>query len=338
MSAPTSKKLGFTGRLLLAQGIVLLTGAGTTWLVATWLGPSQFRQHMMGQNGAGMGMGFGGGPNDQAQSAFNTALLVSMSVALLCSVLIALAVSWYLARRVRSSVHAVVDMSAQIASGRFETRVADPGLGSEFTTLSNSLNALADRLGHVEQTRRHMLADLTHEMRTPVATIEAHLEAVEDGVRDLDDETFGVIRSSTARLRRLAEDIGEVSAAEESRPTLHPRPVEVAEVVDAAVAGAHDAYVAKGVTLEGRPAPSATVVVDAERIGQVLANLLENALRHTESGGRVTVASRLSGPSVEISVTDTGTGIEARHLPHVFDRFYRADESRNRTLGGAGWG
>ena len=127
-----------------------------------------------------------------------------------------------------------------------------------------------------------MPADLAHEMRTPLATIDAHLEAIEDGVRHLDSDTVTVLRSSTQRLRRLAEDIGAVSHAE--------------------------------------------------------GNLIDNALRHTPGGGSVTVSCRRVDHWVEYAVADTGEGVAAEHLPHLFDRFYRVDTARDRHHGGSGIG
>ncbi|EON22205.1 ATPase domain-containing protein [Nocardioides sp. CF8] len=183
-----------------------------------------------------------------------------------------------------------------------------------------------------------MLADLAHEMRTPLATIDAHLEALEDGVRHLDSDTVTVLRSSTHRLRRLAEDIGAVSHAEEGDLRLDPRSVDATEVAATAVDAARDRYEAKGVRFDVDLHPAGRVDVDPDRIGQVLGNLIDNALRHTPAGGRVTVSCRRVDDWVEYAVADTGDGIAAEHLPHLFDRFYRVDTARDRHHGGSGIG
>lgn len=324
---------GFASRLMLAQGLVLVAGALTTWLVASAVGPGIFHDHL-----TRAGVAHTAAETAHVDEAFASALLLSIGVALLAAVIAALTVSWYFSRRVQRSLGAVADAAGQIAAGRYTARVVAPGLGTEFATLADTYNALAERLESTEATRRRMLADLAHEMRTPLATIDAHLEAVEDGVRDLDAETLSVLRDSTRRLRRLAEDIGAVSRAEEGNLGLRPRPVDAASLAAAAVAAAADRYHIKGVSLRGDLRPADRVSVDAERIGQVLGNLLDNALRHTPPGGTVTLTCRRVDRWVEYTVADTGEGIAAEHLPHLFDRFYRIDGARDRTHGGSGIG
>ncbi len=324
---------GFAGRLLLAQALVLVAGALTTWLVATAVGPGIFHDHL-----DRAGIGHTASETQHVEEAFASALLVSLSVALLAAVVAALAVSWYFGRRVQRSISPVTTAASQVAAGRYDARVPDPGLGGEFATLADTFNALAERLGAVETTRRRMLADLAHELRTPLATIDAHLEAVEDGVRDLDHETLGVLRDSTHRLRRLAEDIGAVSRAEEGGLDIHPGPVDPAALADAAVDAASDRYTAKGVLLETRLRTRVRVLADPDRIGQVLTNLLDNALRHTPSGGAVTLTCDQVERWVQFTVADTGEGIPDEHLGHVFDRFYRVDTARDRVHGGSGIG
>lgn len=323
----------FATRLLLAQSLVLVAGALTIWLVASVVGPSIFHDHL-----AQAGVGHTEEETKHVEEAFGSALLVSISVALVAAVVAALAVSWYFSRRIQRSIDHVAEASTQIASGRYDTHVDDPGLGTEFATLAGTYNRLADRLEATETTRRRMLADLAHEMRTPLATIDAHLEAIEDGVRHLDSDTITVLRSSTQRLRRLAEDVGAVSHAEEGNLSLNSRLADAADLAATAAEAARDRYESKGVRLDTHLSPVGGVNVDPDRIGQVLANLIDNALRHTPSGGTVTVSCRRVDHWVEYAVADTGEGIAAEHLPHVFDRFYRVDTARDRTHGGSGIG
>ncbi len=323
----------FAARLLIAQALVLIAGALTTWLVASVVGPSIFHDHL-----SQAGLGHTATEARHVEEAFASALVLSIGLALLTSVLAALAVSWYFSRRVQRSISSVADAASQIAAGQFGARVPDPGLGGEFTTLAVTYNQLADRLEATEVTRRQMLADLAHEMRTPLATVDAHLEAVEDGVRELDGDTIGVLRASTRRLRRLAEDMTAVSRAEEGILDVTLRTVDSAALASAAADNARHLFTAKGVQLETNPGTSDRVRVDSERMGQVLGNLLDNALRHTPPGGTVTLSCRRSGRWVEYAVTDTGEGVPAEHLPHLFDRFYRVDSARDRNHGGSGIG
>jgi signal transduction histidine kinase len=324
---------GFGSRLLIGQSLVVVAGALTTWVVASAVGPGIFHEHL-----ERAGVGHTPAETDHVEEAFDSALLVSLSVALLAAVVAALAVSWYFSRRVQRSIAPVTKAASQIAAGRHDARVPDPGLGGDFATLTRTFNALAERLAAVETTRRRMLADLAHEMRTPLATIDAHLEAVEDGVRDLDQDTFGVLRDSTQRLRRLAEDIGAVSHAEEGGLDIHPRAADPAGLATAAVDAAHDRYAAKGVRLQTRPRTHDPVLADPDRIGQVLTNLLDNALRHTQPGGVVTLGCDRVDRWIQYTVADTGEGIPAEHLDHVFDRFFRVDTARDRAHGGSGIG
>ena len=324
---------GLAARLLVAQALVLLAGAVTTWLVASVLGPSIFHDHLTQAHVAHTAA-----ETRHVEEAFASALLISIGVALFAAVGAAFAVSWYFSRRVQRSIASVADAAGQIAAGRYGARVQDPGLGGEFATLAATYNTLANRLEATEATRRRMLADLAHEMRTPLATVDAHLEAVEDGVRIFDQETLDVIRGSTQRLGRLAEDITAVSRAEEGDLAVSPQPVEAAALAHAAADGARDRYVAKGVRLEVELDDAGQVRVDPDRMAQVLGNLLDNALRHTPVDGRVTLSCRRREAWVEYTVADTGEGVAAEHLPHLFDRFYRADTARDRRRGGSGIG
>ncbi len=326
---------GLAVRLLIAQALVLLAGALTSWLVASAIGPGIFREHLRRA-----GVTHSSTEAEHVEKAFSSALLVSLLVALLVSVMVALAVTWYFTSRVQHSVAEVATTGAEIADGRFDSRVPSPGLGAEFDQLARTINQLAQRLGAVETTRRRMLADLAHEMRTPLATIDAHLEAIEDGVREIDEPTMAVLRGSTARLGRLAQDMTAVSRAEEGQLEMHPVRTAPRTLGQTAVAAAQDAFDAKGVALHLQvPARPLAVTVDPERMAQVFGNLLDNALRHTPSGGTVTVAVTHPDPGwVQISVTDTGEGLAPDVLAHVFDRFYQADPARNHARGGRGIG
>lgn len=322
----------FAARLLVAQALVLVAGALTTWLVASLVGPTIFTNHLReaGDDHTTEETG-------HLEEAFASALLVSISLALLAAVLAALAVSWYFSRRVQRSIDSVADAASQIAAGHYGARVSDPGLGGEFTTLALSYNRLAEKLETTEATRRTMLGDLAHEMRTPLATIDAHLEAVEDGIRPLDEKTLAVVRGSTGRLRRLAEDMAALSRAEEGLH-LTPALTDANTLAATAVETARDRFVASGVQLDTDLTDAGRVRVDADRMGQVLGNLLDNALRHTPAGGTVTLTCRRIEDWVEYRVADTGDGVPVEHLPHLFDRFYRADTSRDRRRGGSGIG
>jgi signal transduction histidine kinase len=269
------------------------------------------------------------------ERAYESANLISLSLALVTALVVAMAVNVYIARRIGRSVASISEAASDVAAGHYDVRVPEPGLGSEFEALASGFNQMADRLGSVERTRRRLLADLGHEMRTPVATLEAYLEALEDGVATLDARTAELLRAQTRRLARLSEDIGTVSRTEEGQIQLDLRMVQAEVVVSAAVSSVAEAYETKGVRLVVDIATGLPLLsLDPERMQQVLANLLDNALRHTPAGGTVTVSASTSGRTggVALSVTDTGEGIPAEHVSRVFERFYRVDAARDRIL------
>lgn len=325
---------GLATRLLAAQSLVLVGGALTTWLVASAVAPNIFHEHLVQA-----GVGHTATEARHVEEAFASALIIALAVALLVSVMIALTVTWVFTRRVQRSVVAVAVAASAIAAGRPGSRVPSPALGVEFDQLTSTVNQLAQRLEGVETTRRRMLADLAHEMRTPLATIEAHLEAIEDGLRQLDDPTLAVLRGSTHRLGRLAHDVTAVSRAEEGQLEISARPTDPAALIDAAALAARAAFDSKGVCLTTVAVDTPLLSADPERMAQVLANLLDNALRHTPAGGTVSLETSSPDPRwVEITVRDTGEGITPEALAHVFDRFYRADAARTRDQGGSGIG
>lgn len=325
---------GLAPRLLAAQVLVALTGALTAWVVAVLVGPPLFHQHLQRANASHVG--------DQtmhAEEAFASATAISLSAALVAAIIAALAASWYATRRIGRPVALVADAAADIASGHYDARVQPPGIGAEFDAMAQSFNQMAARLSTVEITRRRLLADLAHEMRTPLATIDGYLEGIEDGVAAADEPTLDLLRQQTRRLARLAGDIGAVSRVEEGQLALARRRLDPIQLVETAVATAAPQFQAEGVALAVHGDTEAPAVAgDPDRLGQVLANLLGNALRLTPSGGRVDVHVVSTNRGAEIAVADTGVGIAPEHLPHVFERFYRVDTARDRAHGGSGIG
>ena len=329
-----SRRPGLAARLLVAHLLVVLTAAATAALVAAVVGPRIFHDHL-GQVSA----------HDvddttvHAEEAFRDAGLVSLGVALLAALVVAALVSAYVTRRIAGPVQALATAAEEVAAGHYSARLPAPGIGAEFDSVTASFSAMAARLESVEQTRRRLLADLAHEMRTPLATIDAYLEGFEDGVATLDPDTARLLRAQTRRLTRLSEDVTAVSRAEEHQLELQPVLVAATSLVDVAARAAQGAYDDKGVQLAvDVPADLPVVQVDVDRFGQVLANLLDNALRHTAPGGRVQVRGSASAGEVVLEVVDAGSGIPAEHLPHVFERFYRVDAARDRQHGGSGIG
>ena len=225
----------------------------------------------------------------------------------------------------------------------------------EIGDLARAFNAMADGLGRLEELRRNMVTDVAHELRTPLSNIRGYLEALRDSVVEPRQEIIESLHEEAMLLNRLVDDLQELSLAEAGQLRLVRQPVAPADVVNRATEAARAQAAAKGIVLQvDLPEDLPLVDVDPQRIGQVLGNLLSNALTHTPSGGEVVVVARrrpepCPEPSrrvvegakqseVEVSVSDTGEGIPPEHLPYVFERLYRADKSRSRATGGTGLG
>jgi signal transduction histidine kinase len=327
--------MGLAGRVLTALLLVVATGVVTAWLVASSVAPGLFHRHMLqaGESAAHAEA------IAHAELAFRSASELSLGVAMAAAVVASVAVSLYLTRRLARSLLPLTVAAADVADGHYAVRVGRPGLGSELDGLAEAFNRMAGELQRVEETRRRLLDDLAHELRTPVATLAAYLEALEDGVSVLDADTLEVMQAQAVRLARLAQDVSAVSRAEEGYRSLDARALPPAELLDSAVSLAAARYGAKDVALSAAAEPGLpTVAVDQDRMGQVLGNLLDNALRYTPPGGHVAVAAGRHGSELRITVTDDGEGIPAEHLPHLFERFYRVDTARDRRYGGSGIG
>ena len=322
------------GRLMLGQTIVLLASILTAGLIASMVGPVIFHDHLL-QSGDTALPELG-----HIELAYREAQPVVLGVALLTSLVCAMVVTWLVSRPCRRSLNELTDAARELSRGHYTRRVPVVGAGSELDTFATAFNSMASRLEDVEGTRRRLLSDLAHELRTPIATLTVYHEGLYDGVTDLNADTRNVLTAQTDRLARLAEDIDDVSRAEEGRLRLDRQPHQVQELITTTADSIRARYADKGVDLviDVPDESGLSVDVDSARIGQVLGNLLTNALRHTPPGGRVTITTRPEPDEVAITITDTGEGILPAQLPHVFERFYRGDTARNRDRSGSGIG
>ncbi|MDQ7843941.1 MAG: ATP-binding protein [Armatimonadota bacterium] len=321
-------------KLFISYVLIVVVGSLVLWTTAEAVAPTAFSRHLRAMVGA-MGQ-----PHMMADlfAAFLRAMNTALAVAATAAFLSAVAVSIFVTRRIVAPVRAMMTASARIADGRYGERVpvtSDDELGE----LAGQFNRMATALEQVERMRRDLIADVAHELRTPLASIAGYMEALIDGVLPAEPETFHRIRREASRLQRLVSDLQELSRVEAGQIPILPQPVEVRELADAAAARMRPQFEDKGVVLAvDIPRNLPRVLADPDRIGQVLTNLLGNALQHTPEGGRVTIQARREQGMVAIAVADTGAGIAPEHLPHLFDRFYRVDPSRARRSGGSGIG
>ncbi|UXY25301.1 sensor histidine kinase [Streptomyces sp. HUAS TT20] len=325
---------GLMARLVMAQSLVVLVGLATLSAVAFVVGPPLLRRHLRSAMGA-----VSPHVSRHLEDAFLAAGSIALGIAIAAFLAAAVAAAVLITRRLSRPLHDLADAADRVTAGDYTARLGPTLLGPEYETLTSAFNTMADALENTERTRRRLLGDVAHELRTPLATIEAYVEGLADGVRILDAHTLDVLGAQTTRLHRLVEDISLVSRAEEHRLGLMRDTLPVARPANAAAAAVGPGFQAKGVDLRVTVAPGTPPVdADRDRLVQVLVNVLTNALRHTPAGGKVTLAAEPSDRGVVISVADTGEGIAPEHLPHVFERFYRADTARDREHGGSGIG
>jgi len=271
-----------------------------------------------------------------AESAYQTALTRNLVIAALVAAVLAFLISLFVSRRITGPLEELTDAAEDVAGGNLAVRVS-PRADDEVGALAAAFNAMADRLARDEQWRRDMTADLSHELRTPLATIQSRIEALEDGVLPATPENLRVIGAEVERLGRLLGALRSLNELESEDVSVEHGKLDLAEVGRDAIARAETVYAAKGVTLDGDLAP-ATVKGDRERLLQVAANLLDNALKFTPEGGRVVlaVAAAPGGLWVTLTVADSGPGVNPVDLPFIFDRFYRSQAARGTQGVGLG--
>ena len=272
--------------------------------------------------------------NESFAVAVNQILLIAAGAALLTAV----AVSTFVTRRLVGPIQRMQAASQRIATGEYEERVEVPG-EDELGDLARSFNRMAQTLAETEERRRQLVGDVAHELRTPLANIKGVMEGLTDGVLPADPSTFHQVEREVTRLQRLVQDLEALSRAEAGQLLLEREPVDPASFIEDAVARLRPQYEEKGVELAVRlQEPLPAIPADKWRMTQVMLNLLGNALQYTPAEGQVTVTAQPDGEQLVVQVADTGMGIAAGDLPHLFERFYRVDKSRSRAGGGSGIG
>ena len=326
---------GLASRFFLAQTIVVIASILAAVLAASIVGPAIFHEHLLRA-----GAGHDATQLMHVEQAYRDTNLWTLGMALATALVCALGVTLVFTRRLQRPIDALTHAAQAMARSRYDTRVPAMGAGAEVDALAGAFNTMAAQLERTEDTRRRMLSDLAHEMRTPISVLTVYLEALQDEVAHWDETTSELMGEQLARLTRLVEDINDVSRAEEGHIILDRTEQPVAELVRAAAEAYREAYAAEGVALNIDVDETAgDIEADRQRMGQVLGNLLSNALRHTPAGGQVTLSANRQGPGrVAIRVADTGDGISLEQIPHLFERFYRGDTARDRDHGGSGIG
>jgi signal transduction histidine kinase len=254
------------------------------------------------------------------------------------AIALAIILSYFLSWRILSPVKALTSSARKLGAGELSQRVVVKDKG-EIGELAQAFNSMASELEHNEELRRNMVADVAHELRTPLTNLRGYLEAVGDGVIAPDAATIRSLSEEAALLSRLVDDLQELALAEANKLTLFLQPENIGEFIESAILLSQPRASAKGVAIITQTEPNLPPVnIDAQRLRQVLRNLLENAITHTDKGGSITVSAAQADGQLKVSVTDTGEGVSPADLRNIFERFYRTDKSRSRNTGGSGLG
>jgi two-component system sensor histidine kinase BaeS len=320
-------------RLLIANLIVAGAALGTVAVAVSLVGPGYFAQAM----GHGSSDAMGQAMSDATRAAFVDAVRNALVAASLIAVVTAIVVSLAVSGRIAGPVGRLSAAARRIAGGHYAERVPETGEG-EIGDLAQTFNAMATSLEATERRRLQLVGDVAHELRTPLATLDGYLEGLEDGVIESKDETWRLLRSETARLTRLVDQLAELWRAEAHQLPLTIEPVDLAAVCRDVAERFGPLADERQITLILDLPSSAPARADRDRVSQIVANYLSNAVRYAPIGSSVAISARLSAGKAVVAVIDEGAGLAPEQLEVVFERFYRVDPSRSRALGGAGIG
>ncbi len=274
--------------------------------------------------------------NDIDLSFINTLNRVIFGIGLL-SLAVALVLGYIMARKLSIPISKVTKTAEMISKGNFTDKCDVKSSIKEISMLTGTINNLSETLYKQESLRKRLTADVAHELRTPLATLQSHMEAMIDGIWEADVERLKSCHEEIIRLGRLVGDLEKLAKYEKEAIMLKKTEFAIAELVTPILLNYQSEFSAKGIELEYDES-SIKICADKDKLRQVLVNLLSNSLKYTQPGGIVKISDRKEDDFVVLAIEDNGQGISEADLPFIFERFYRADESRNRDTGGSGIG
>jgi signal transduction histidine kinase len=336
-----SFKASLSGKFLLSYLLIVLVGVATLLLVTFALAPTLFQAQLVPILQTHPGALTTTEAIQRILEAFLSTLLSALAVAAIVATVTSLATSLFVARRITGPLRLMTQVSQRISAGHYAERivVAPVHTADELGQLAASINALAVALEQTERRRLEVIGNVAHELRTPIATLEGYLEGLLDGVIEPTPHTWAMLHTEAGRLRRLVDDLQELSRAEARQIPLSLQPVAPQRLVQDALEPLEGQFAEKGLELQIHlPEDLPPVIVDPTRAVQILTNLLVNALRYTPAPGKVELAVSREGDTMAFRVTDTGVGLTQEQRAHIFERFYRVDKSRSRAFGGSGIG
>lgn len=260
----------------------------------------------------------------------------------LVAAIISIAIGMILKNRVSNSflkpIYAIQDNTRYIEEGNFRKVMDVETRTLELDSLSHSINDMALRLEQQERIRKRMTADIAHELRTPLATLNSHIEAFLDGVWEPTPDRLVIIQDEITRLTKLIRDLGDLSTFENEEARLDRKEVHLSSLLENIIESFEPLFIGKEIALERKIEDGLSIQGDTDRLNQVFINVISNALKYTDKGGTVFVGLQKEGAGVMVTVRDNGMGIRKEDLPFIFERFYRGDRSRSRETGGKGIG
>jgi signal transduction histidine kinase len=321
-------------RLFLSYVVVVAAGATAMTVVGTVVTRTAYDRRI-GGFGLGRGQGRSGQVTEsQLRAALDESLLQALLVGIAAALITAAIAAIFVGRRLLRPIDELRAAARRMAAGDYAVRVPIP-TDIELASLAHDVNELGEHLASTEQRRTQLLTEVTHELRTPITVIRGQMEALLDGVVAPSDEVYVAVADEAARVQRLVDDLTMLSQADEGTLQVKLVEIDLAAVAIAAAERLRPQFDHADVALIAEPARASVPLLvrgDRDRLTQILSNLLGNALGHTPAGGTVTVRSGHQGSTTWVDVIDTGSGIPAGELEHIFERFYRGRNEGTATI------
>lgn len=255
----------------------------------------------------------------------------------LISGIVAIIIATFLSNRISSPISRVIRAAGQIAEGNYKDRIVEDSNTKEITHLTEAINSLANSLEHQEMIRKRMNADVAHELRTPLACVQSHLEAMMDGIWDPTKERLESCHEETVRISKMVSDLEKLARYDGETITLNKERFLVKDLIQRILKNFEKEFVSKHINLVTE-LDDIYLNADQDKIAQVFINLISNAVKYSAKGDTIKIIVTESKEHSIVIVSDTGSGISAEDIPFIFERFYRADQSRTRMTGGSGIG
>jgi two-component system, OmpR family, sensor histidine kinase BaeS len=322
-------------RLSLAFLVVSAAGIALAAILAYRAGNSQLNTFINQMGGMG---GMMGQPVKQARQNYLNGISGYLWAGGAAGVVLSLVLGWVFSRQIAQPLDSIAEAAHKVEEGNLEQKIETKGY-REVQDLGTSFNNMAATLRQDRDLRRNMIADIAHELRTPISVLQGNIEGIIDGVLSDNRETLEILHGETLELARLVEDLRTLSLAETGQLKFDFQPVDLGKLSMRVVESFKAVAAARGIKLDAViPPGNLTVRADADRTAQVLRALIDNAMKYSPADRKIEVRVAAGNGNAAVSVTDQGQGISAENLPMVFERFYRVDPSRSRSTGGSGLG